>query len=60
MFSLDLGVLTTYVTVVLSLAAISTVASLSVVSEAVVRNRRTRLSRHESLRTYDGCQAPHD
>lgn len=60
MFSLDLGVLTTYVTVVLSLAAISTVASLGVVSEAVVRNRRTRLSRHEPLRTHDGCQAPHD
>jgi len=44
--------LATYLTVVLVLAAASIVASLTVVAEAVVRNRRTRLSRHESMRAY--------
>jgi hypothetical protein len=51
--------LATYLTVVLVLAAASVVASLGVAAEAVVRNRRTRLMRHESMRVYYGRLALH-
>jgi hypothetical protein len=51
--------LATYLTVVLALAVISIVASLSVVAGAVVRNRRTRQARHESVRVYYGRLALH-
>ena len=51
--------LTTYLTVVLTLAAISIVASAGVGAEAVVRNRRVRLTRHESMRAYYGRLAFH-
>ena len=46
--------LATYLTVVLALAAVSIGASLGVVAEAVVRNRRTRLDRRESMCAYYG------
>jgi hypothetical protein len=51
--------LATYLAVVLGLAAVSAVASLGVVTAAVVRNRRTRLTRHESMCTYYGRLALH-
>src|SRR5262245_60306529 len=51
--------LTTYLAVVLGLAAVSSVVSLGVVTEAVVRNHRTRLARHESMRVYYGRLAHH-
>lgn len=50
----SLTLLATYLTVVLALAAISIGASLGVVAEAVVRNRRTRLYRRESVCAYYG------
>ena len=49
----------TYLTVFLVLAAVSIVASVGVAAEAVVRNRRARLTRHESLRDYCGHLALH-
>jgi hypothetical protein len=51
--------LATYLTVVLALAAAGIVASLGVVAGAVVRSRRTRLTRHESVRDYYGRLALH-
>jgi len=56
---LSLTLLETYVAVVLALAAVSIVASLGVVAEAVVRNRRTRLTQHESVCAYYGRLAFH-
>ena len=55
----SLTLLATYLTVVLALAAVSIVASLGIVAEAVVRNRRTRLNRHESRCAYYGRLALH-
>ena len=43
-----------YLIAVFSLAALALVLSLGVVTAAVARNRRVRLSRHESLRAYYG------
>lgn len=34
------------------LAAVASLGALAVVGEVVLRNRRTRLARHESMRTY--------
>jgi hypothetical protein len=59
MFSLALTPLMTYLVLVLGLAAVSTAVSLAVVAVAVVRNRRTRLSQHESVSTYYGRLALH-
>ena len=56
---ISLTPLATYLTVVLALAAVSIVASLGVVAEAVVRNRRTRLTQHESMCAYYGRLAFH-
>jgi len=39
---------------VFSVAALTLVLSLGVVTAGVVRNRRARLTRHESLRAYYG------
>jgi len=51
--------LAAYLTVFLVLAAVSIVASVGVAAEAVVRNRRARLTRHESMRVYYGRLALH-
>jgi hypothetical protein len=52
MFTHEPSTLTTYLALVFGLAAISVVATLGILAEAVVRNRRIRVSRHESLRAY--------
>jgi|tagenome__1003787_1003787.scaffolds.fasta_scaffold20635209_2 hypothetical protein len=59
MTSLAMTPLATYLAVVLTLAAASAVASLGVLTAAVVRNRRTRLTRHESVCSYYGRLAFH-
>jgi hypothetical protein len=56
---ISLSLLTTYLTVVIGLAVVSIVVSLGVVAEATLRNRHTRRSRHESMRTYYGRLALH-
>ncbi len=43
-----------YLIAVFSVAALTLVLSLGVVTAGVVRNRRARLTRHESLRAYYG------
>jgi hypothetical protein len=43
-----------YLLAVFSLAALALVLSLGVVATGVVRNRRDRLTRHQSLRAYYG------
>jgi len=48
-----------YLIAVFSLAAVALVLSLGIVATAVVRNRRVRLSSHESMRTYYGRLALH-
>jgi hypothetical protein len=55
----SLAPLSTYLAVVLTLAAASILASLGVVAEAVVRNGSIRRSRHESMRVYYGRLALH-
>lgn len=59
MFPLAITPLATYLAVVLGLAAVSVVASLGVVTATVVRNRRTRLTQHESVCAYYGRLAFH-
>jgi hypothetical protein len=59
MISLAMTPLATYLVVVLALAAVSIVASLGVVAEAVARNHHTRLTRHETVRVYYGRHAFH-
>jgi hypothetical protein len=44
--------LTGFAVVFLVLAAVASVVALGVVAEFVVRNRRTRLARHQTIRTY--------
>jgi hypothetical protein len=51
--------LTIYLTVFFALAAVSIGASVGVAAEALVRNRRARLTRHESMRVYYGRLALH-
>jgi hypothetical protein len=46
-----------YLLGVLTLAAIALVLALGVATRTVVSNRRTRLSRRESVRAYYGCVA---
>ena len=43
-----------YLIAVFSVAALTLVLSLGVVTAGVVHNRRARLTRHESLRAYYG------
>jgi hypothetical protein len=59
MLSFDTTAIDTYLLVAFGLAAIALVLSLGVVAADVVRNRRVRLSRRESLRTYYGRAALH-
>lgn len=44
--------LTAFALVFVALAAVASVVALGVLGEFVVRNRRVRLARHESIRTY--------
>ena len=48
-----------YLIAVFSLAALALVLSLGVVATAVARNRRVRLSSHQSMRAYYGRLALH-
>ena len=52
--SSNLGLLgsTTVIAVVVALAVVAAVVSLGVIAEFVVSNRRERVARQESLRTY--------
>jgi hypothetical protein len=50
----DTTLLGTYLTVVLGIALVAAVTVVAVVTEGVVRNRRARLARRESLRAYYG------
>lgn len=59
MVSYDTTQIVLYLSLVLTVAAIGVTLVLGVVTEAVVRNRRTRLTRHESLCTYYGRLAFH-
>ena len=43
-----------YLIVVFSLAALALAGALAVVATGVARNRRVRLTRHQSLRAYYG------
>jgi hypothetical protein len=43
-----------YLIAVLSLAALALVGALGVVATGIARNRRVRLTRHQSLRAYYG------
>jgi hypothetical protein len=52
MISYDSTQITLYLALVLTLAAVGLALVLATLGEAVVRNRRTRLDRHESRRTY--------
>lgn len=54
MLSFDTTALDVYLVVAFGLAALALVLSLGVVATTVARNRRIRLSRHQSLRTYYG------
>jgi hypothetical protein len=59
MLSFDTTALDVYLVVAFGLAALALVLSLGVVAPEVVHNRRIRLSRHQSLRTYYGRLALH-
>jgi hypothetical protein len=59
MVSYDTTQIALYLALVLTVAAIGLTLTLGVLTGAVVRNRRTRLARHESLRTYYGRLAFH-
>jgi hypothetical protein len=48
-----------FLSLVLAVAAVGVVLSLRVVVEVAVRNRSTRLARHQSRRTYYGRLALH-
>jgi len=59
MVSYDTTQIALFVSLVLTVAAVGIVLVLGTFAGAVVRNRRTRLSRHDSLRTYYGRLAFH-
>jgi len=56
MTALDTSALGIYLTVVLAIAVLTSVVVLGTVAEVVVRNRRTRLARRQSLRGYYGAR----
>ena len=56
MLSFDTDLVDVYLNIVFSLAALSLVLSLGVVATGLVRNRRVRLSSHQSLRTHYGSR----
>lgn len=48
----DLSGVLPYVVVLVVLAAVGSLASLAVLTEATVRHHRTRVARHQSIPTY--------
>jgi hypothetical protein len=54
MVSYDTTQISIFLALVLTMAAVGIALTAGVVAEAVVRNRRVRVSRHESMRTYYG------
>jgi len=59
MMSFDSSLVNAFLVAVFSLAGVALVLSLGVLGTEVVRNRRLRLSSHQSLRTYYGRLALH-
>jgi hypothetical protein len=59
MLSFDTTALDVYLVVAFGLAALALVLSLGAVATEVARNRRIRLSRSQSMRTYYGRLALH-
>jgi hypothetical protein len=59
MVSYDTTQIALLVALVLAVAALGIVLTAGVLAEAVVHNRRTRRSRHESIRTYYRTLALH-
>ncbi len=59
MLSFDTTAMNAYLIGVFAIAAIALVLSLGVVTTEVVRHRRLRLTRHQSLRSYYGHLALH-
>ena len=59
MLSFDTTTMNVYLIAVFTIAAIALVLSVGVVSSEVGRNRRIRLTRHQSVRTYYGHLALH-
>jgi hypothetical protein len=59
MVSYDSTQIALYLSLVLLIAAIGITLTAGTVAAAVVRNRDTRLARHESMRTYYGRMASH-
>jgi hypothetical protein len=59
MFSFDTTQIALYLSLVLTVAAIGLTLVFGVLADSVVRNRRTRHKRHESLRAYYGRLALH-
>ena len=59
MVSYDTTQIALYLSLVLALAAVGFSLTVGVLAEAVVRNHRERISRHESRRTYYGRLALH-
>ena len=59
MLSFDTTAMNAYLIGVFTIAAIALVLSLGVVTTEVVRNRRLRRARHQSLRSYYGHLALH-
>jgi hypothetical protein len=59
MVSYDTTQIALYLALVLTVAATGLTLAFGVLMRAVLHNRRTRLARHESLRTYYGRVAFH-
>lgn len=59
MSSFDTTAVNVYLVSVFTIAALALVLALGVVTTAVARNRKVRLSRHQSLRSYYGPLALH-
>jgi hypothetical protein len=54
MVSYDTTQISIFLALVLAVAAVGIALTTGVLAEAIVRNRRVRVSRHESMRTYYG------
>ena len=59
MISYDTTQIALYLALVVTVAAVGLSLVVGVLAEAVVRNRRIRHARHESMRTYYGRLAFH-
>jgi hypothetical protein len=54
MVSYDTTQISIFLALVLTMAAVGIALTAGILAEAIVRNRRARVSRHESMRTYYG------